>query len=58
MSSGLARPLILATMDRPDAMRVLAEGHQGRPVAIAALLILGVVLIAIGLAWTLLEILA
>jgi hypothetical protein len=51
LSAGLGRPLILATMDRPDAMRVLAEGHRARPVALAASLILGLVLVTIGLVW-------
>lgn len=51
MSAGLGRPLILATMDRSDAMRVLAEGRRGQPVALAAAMILGVALVSIGLAW-------
>lgn len=51
MSAGLGRPLILATMDRPDAIRVLAEGRRGRPVALAAAMVLGVVLVAIALLW-------
>jgi hypothetical protein len=38
-------------MDRPDAMRVLAEGRRARPVALAASLILGLVLVTIGLVW-------
>jgi hypothetical protein len=51
MSAGLGRPLILATMDRPDAMRVLAEGRRGEPLALAAAMILGVALVAIALLW-------
>lgn len=51
MSAGLGRPLILATMDRSDAMRVLAEGRRSQPVALAATMIFGVVLVSIGLAW-------
>jgi hypothetical protein len=51
MSAGLGRPLILATMDRPDAMRVLAEGRRGQPVALAATMILGVALVTIALLW-------
>jgi hypothetical protein len=53
MSAGLGRPLILATMDRPDAMRVLAEGHRWPPVVAAVGLIGGTVFIAIALTWTL-----
>jgi hypothetical protein len=51
MSAGLGRPLILATMDRPDAMRVLAEGRRGQPIALAVTLILGVALVSLGLIW-------
>jgi hypothetical protein len=51
LSEGLGRPLILATMDRADALRVLAEGHRGQPVALAATMILGFALLAIGLVW-------
>lgn len=51
LTEGLGRPLILATMDRPDALRVLAEGHRGQPVALAAAMILGLALVSIGLAW-------
>ena len=58
MSAGLGRPLILATMDRPDAMRVLAEGHRLRPLALAAAMVVGLVLVALGLAWAALVVLA
>ena len=53
LSAGLGRPLILATMDRPDAMRVLAEGHRGQPVVVAVTTVVGGVLIVTGLAWAL-----
>ena len=55
MSAGLGRPLILSTMDRPDAMRVLAEGRRGQPVALAATMVAGVALVAVGLVWSLLS---
>jgi hypothetical protein len=55
LSAGLGRPLILATMDRPDAMRVLAEGRRGRPIVVAATMIVGVVLVVIGVVWSLIE---
>jgi hypothetical protein len=53
ISAGMGRPLILATMDRPDAMRVLAEGRRFQPVVVAASLIGGTALVVIGLAWAL-----
>lgn len=53
LSAGLGRPLVLATMDRPDAMRVLAEGRPARPVIVAALMIAGIALVALGLVWAL-----
>ncbi len=55
MSAGLGRPLILATMDRSDALRVLAEGRPLQPVLVAVTLIGGIALVAIGLAWALVE---
>ena len=55
VSAGLGRPLILATMERSDAMRVLAEGDPLRPVLLAATLVAGLALVALGLVWTLLE---
>ena len=55
ISAGLARPLILATLERSDAMRVLAEGNPLRPVLLAASFIAGLVLVAVGLAWTLVD---
>lgn len=54
LSAGLGRPLILSTMDRPDAMRVLAEGHRGQPVVLAAATVVGVALVAIALLWAVL----
>jgi len=51
LSAGMGRPLILATMDRSDAMRVLAEGQPLRPILVAATLIGGTTLVAIGLVW-------
>lgn len=50
ISAGLGRPLILATMDRPDALRVLAEGRPVQPILVAFTMIAGVALVAIGLA--------
>jgi len=53
MSSGLGRPLVLATMDRPDALRVLAEGRPVQPILLAVTMLAGISLVAIGLAWAL-----
>lgn len=54
MTSGLGRPLILATMDRSDALRILAEGRPSRPVVLAGTLVVGAALLAFGLGWALL----
>jgi hypothetical protein len=53
ISAGLGRPLILATMDRSDALRVLADGRPAQPILLAATLIGGAALVAIGLLWAL-----
>jgi hypothetical protein len=53
LSAGLGRPLILATMDRADALRVVADGRPAQPVLLAASLIGGAVLVAVGLVWAL-----
>ncbi len=58
MSPGLGRPLVLATMDRSDAMRVLAEGRRFPPILLAVTLIAGAALVAVGVAWALVEALA
>jgi len=50
ISAGLGRPLILATIDRPDALRVLAEGRPVQPILVAFTMIAGVALVAVGLA--------
>jgi hypothetical protein len=51
LTAGLGRPLVLSTMDLPDALRVLAEGQPLRPVAVAASLVIGLVLVAVGVVW-------
>ncbi|MEA2608973.1 MAG: hypothetical protein QOJ75_1216 [Chloroflexota bacterium] len=53
ISAGLGRPLILTTLERPEAMRVLAGGDTRRPLVALALLIVGVALVGIALAWAL-----
>jgi hypothetical protein len=49
MSAGLRRPLVLSTLERDEAMRVLAEGRRGRATATAILLVAGPLLVAGGL---------
>lgn len=39
MTAGLGRPLIVTTLERADAMRLLATGHRPRVVGAAALLV-------------------
>ena len=53
ISAGLGRPLILTTLERPEAMRILADGETRRPLVALASLIGGVALLGIGLAWAL-----
>lgn len=52
MTAGAGRPLVLATVDLPDALRILSEGHPLRPVAAAAALVAGLALLSLGLVWT------
>ena len=52
LTEGLGRPLIMTTLERPEAMRVLADGRTGRPLAAAIFLVVGLVLVTIGLAAT------
>jgi hypothetical protein len=53
MSAGLGRPLILTTLERPEAMRILARGESRRPALALASLAGGLVLVGAGLAWAL-----
>lgn len=52
LSSGLGRPLILTTLDRDEAMRILVGGDRLRPRIAVASLALGVVLLAVALILT------
>ena len=54
MTAGLGRPLILTTLDRPEAMRILARGDSRRPALALASLAGGLVLVSAGLAWAIL----
>ncbi len=53
ISAGRGRPLILTTLERPEAMRILARGETRRPVLAVVSLAGGLVLVIIGLAWAL-----
>jgi hypothetical protein len=49
LSAGMGRPLVLTTLEQPEAMRILVEGDRRRPLVAAACLGGGFVLITIGL---------
>ncbi len=53
ISAGRGRPLILTTLDRPEAMRILAGGESRRPALALVSLASGLVLVSAGLAWAL-----
>jgi hypothetical protein len=53
MTAGTGRPLVVCTLERDEAMRVIAEGGRARPVAAAAALGGGLVALAAGLLWAL-----
>jgi hypothetical protein len=53
LTAGTGRPLVVSTLERDDAMRVLGEGRRARPVAAAAALGGGLVALAVGLLWAL-----
>jgi hypothetical protein len=57
LSAGLGRPLVLTTLEPPEAMRILTGGAIGRTRLAALLIGLGLVLIAIAAAWWLLLVL-
>ncbi len=49
LTAGTGRPLILSTLERDEAMRVLAGGGRWRATSVALLLGAGVVLVVVGL---------
>jgi hypothetical protein len=51
MTAGLGRPLILTTLERPEAMRVLAAGGPRRPLIAALAFAVGFVSLTIGIMW-------
>jgi hypothetical protein len=54
MTAGLGRPLILTTLETPEAMRILAADRPRRPLIAAAAFALGLVSLSIGVIWALL----
>jgi hypothetical protein len=51
LTAGLGRPLILTTLETPEAMRVLAASGPRRPLIAAVALVVGLVALTIGVAW-------
>jgi hypothetical protein len=56
MTGGLGRPLVLTTLEVPEAIRILGGGRR-RPLIAAGLLAAGLALLAIGLLWALVSML-
>jgi hypothetical protein len=54
LTSGLRRPLVLTTLEVPEAMRILGGGRS-RPLAVIGLFAAGAALIIIALLWALLQ---
>jgi hypothetical protein len=52
MSPGNGRPLILTTLELPEAMRLLAGGRRTRTGVAVALLAIGAAAVVVGLAWS------
>jgi len=53
ISRGTGRPLVVCTLERDEAMRVLADGTRARPIAAAVALACGLALLVAGLGWAL-----
>jgi hypothetical protein len=53
MTAGLGRPLILTTLERDEAMRILASDAPRRPLAAAIALAVGLVSVTVGIVWAL-----
>jgi hypothetical protein len=55
ISAGRGRPLILTTLERPEAMRILGGGDARRSAFALASLVGGLALVCAGLAWALIS---
>lgn len=53
MTAGLGRPLVLTTLETPEAMRVLAQDAPRRPLAAALAFGIGAVSLTLGVLWAL-----
>jgi hypothetical protein len=53
MTAGLGRPLILTTLERDEAMRVLAADAPRRPMLAVAALVVGLISLTLGIVWAL-----
>jgi hypothetical protein len=53
ITAGRGRPLVLTTLEVPEAMRLLAGGRRARPAMAGALLIGGLALVVLGSGWAL-----
>jgi len=58
LSAGLGRPLVLTTLEPSEAMRILTEGERRRPMVATGLLAGGLVLLAVGVVFGVVEMLA
>ncbi len=54
MTAGLGRPLVLTTLEPAEAMRVIAEGGDRRPLIAAIAFATGAIALSLGLAWAVL----
>lgn len=54
MTAGMGRPLIVTTLETPEAMRILAADNPRRPLAAAIALAVGLVSLTIGAVWAIL----
>ena len=55
LTGGFGRPLVLTTLEVPEAMRVLGEGRRPRSIVAVASLVGGLALLATGIGWALLS---
>jgi len=58
IAPGLGRPLILTTLEDAEAMRVLATGETARPRLAALLIVAAALMLALGVAWLVIDALA
>lgn len=51
MTAGLGRPLILTTLERDEAMRILASDAPRRPMLAVIAMVIGMVSLTVGIVW-------